>query len=115
MLRRSIALLLTSLLAAAAAAPAAAAPAFPDQIDLPPGWQPEGITAGRGTTVFVGSLADGAIWKGDVRTGEGDTFVEGGAGMAVGVDYEAGADRLWVAGGMTGEVRVYDATTCELL
>jgi hypothetical protein len=88
---------------------------FPALIALPDGWQPEGITAGKGTTVFVGSLANGAIWKGNVRTGLGDILVPGVGGPAVGVDYEVRADRLWVAGGPTGEVRVYDARTGEPL
>ena len=43
-------------------APVSAHP-FPSRIDLPDGWQPEGITAGRGNTAYVGSLADGAIAK----------------------------------------------------
>lgn len=89
---------------------------FPTRIDLPNGWAPEGVTAGRGTTVFAGSLVDGAIWKGDVRTGRGGLLVPGVAGnVAVGVEYEARTNRLWVAGGPTGAVRVYDATSGMLL
>jgi hypothetical protein len=66
--------------------------------------------------VFVGSLANGAIWKGDVRTGRGGVFVPGIAGkVAVGVDFDAATNRLWVAGGPTGEVRAYNATTGALL
>lgn len=114
--------LILALLVAAGAAPVAAHDAehdsagFPARIDLPNGWAPEGITAGRGTTVFVGSLANGAIWKGDVRTGQGRVLVPGVAGnVAVGVEYEARADRLWVAGGATGAVRAYDATSGRLL
>jgi hypothetical protein len=122
-LRTTLTLLAVSAVAAATlAAPVAAAPGsqFPDVIELPNGWAPEGITAGRGTTVFVGSLATGGVWRGDVRTGTGDEpddpFIAGEPGdVAVGVEYEAGADRLWVAGGPTGEVRVYDATSGELL
>jgi outer membrane protein assembly factor BamB len=106
----ALALVLTSVGAVAAARP------FPDRIDLPNGWGPEGITAGPGTTVFVGSLVDGAIWQGDVRTGLGDVVIPGEVGMvAVGVFYEADADRLWVAGGGTGQVRVYDASSGDLL
>jgi hypothetical protein len=98
------------------AGPVAAAPPFPDRIDLPNGWAPEGITAGPGTTVYVGSLVDGAVWQADVRTGEGSILVPGVAGnVAVGTEYEADADRLWVAGGPTGQVRVYDASSGELL
>lgn len=98
------------------ATPALAAPPFPDRIALPNGFAPEGITAGRGTTVYVGSLAGGAIWRGDVRTGTGSLLVAAAPGqVAAGTEFEDGAGRLWVAGGATGEVRVYDARTGELL
>jgi hypothetical protein len=98
-------------------APAVAAANFPAQINLPNGWQPEGITSGPGTTFYVGSLANGAIFKGDVRTGSGDVLVPGQPGLvAVGVEYEARAGgRLWVAGGPTGAVRAYNADTGDLL
>lgn len=121
----ALAALLTTLLVLTIAAPVAAHDGdhdwshrsrFPATIDLPNGWAPEGITAGRGTTVFAGSLADGAIWKGDVRTGLGRVLVPGVPGnVAVGVEFEARANRLWVAGGPTGAVRVYDATSGALL
>ena len=89
---------------------------FPDRIDLPNGWAPEGITAGPGTTVFVGSLANGAVLKADVRTGALTVPIEGATGhVAVGVEYEADAGRLWVAGGPTGQVRAYDAASGDLL
>jgi hypothetical protein len=115
MLGRRITLVVTTLVLLAAAAPATAAP-FPARIDLPDGWRPEGITVGRGLTAYVGSLADGAIAKVDLRTGAVQVHVPGVAGqVAVGLDYEDGADRLWVAGGPTGAVRVYAATTGELL
>ena len=38
---------------------------FPKIILLPNGWQPEGIASGSGTSFYVGSLADGAIYVGD--------------------------------------------------
>lgn len=114
--RTIIATLVAAGLLATSVGAAAAAPTFPDRIDLPDGWRPEGITAGSGTTVYVGSLADGAVWQADVRTGEGSILVPGEAGqVSVGTEYEADADRLWVAGGGTGEVRVYDASTGDLL
>lgn len=99
---------------AAIAAPAGGEP-FPETIPLPGGFAPEGIESGRGTTFFVGSLAGGAIFRGDLLTGAGDVLVEPTGGVAVGIAYEADEDRLWVAGGPTGEVRVYDATTGDLL
>jgi hypothetical protein len=116
MTRRRLALVLALGFAlAAAAAPAAAASPFPGRINLPPSWMPEGITAGPGTTVYVGSLAGGGVWAGDVRTGLGDVLVPAWGGAATGVEYDAEANRLWVAGGPTGTVRVYDATTGALL
>jgi hypothetical protein len=109
-------LLVVSLVAMIAAAPVAARSNFPSRINLPNGWQPEGITAGRGTTVYVGSLANGAIREIDVRTGANSTLVAGVAGeVAVGVEYDTRNNRLWVAGGPTGEVRVYNASTGALL
>jgi sugar lactone lactonase YvrE len=97
------------------AAPSAATSTPGGRIDLPPGWQPEGI-ATDGAMLYVGSLADGAIWRGDPETGTGETLVHGTEGsVGVGLEYEAAADRLWVAGGGTGEVRAYDVATGELL
>jgi hypothetical protein len=97
------------------ASTALAAP-FPDTIPLADGWQPEGIAAGRGLTAYVGSLRDGGITRVNLRTGDrDDEFVESATGPAVGLEYEAGADRLWVAGGPSGEVRAYDASSGELL
>jgi sugar lactone lactonase YvrE len=107
--------------------PAAAAPPgnFPARIDLPDGFFPEGIESGRGTSVFVGSLIDGAIWRGDLRTGSGNVFTDPGdqgqGRVSVGIAYEASRDRLWVAGGGpgfglgVGDVRVYDASSGDLL
>jgi hypothetical protein len=93
-----------------------AARPFPETIPLANGWLPEGIAAGRGLTAYAGSRADGGIARIDLRTGErDDSFVPDATGPAVGLEYEAGADRLWVAGGDSGEVRVYDASSGELL
>jgi hypothetical protein len=68
--------------------PATAAPPdnFPDRIELPNGFFPEGIESGRGTSVFVGSLIDGAIWRGDLRTGSGTVLAPGAPGrVSVGI------------------------------
>lgn len=103
-----------ALLLGLAAAPASAN-SFPGQIDLPNGFAPEGITS-DGTTLYAGSLVDGAIWRGSLPAGSGSVFIEGTPGqVAVGIDFEEGADRLWVAGGNTSQVRVYDAATGDLL
>jgi len=100
--------------AVTAAAPASAGPApdlFPEVISLPNGWQPEGIATGSGTSFYVGSLRDGAIYHGSVLTGQGSVLVPGVAGrVAVGIEVDR-RNRIWVAGGPTGTGRVYDAAT----
>ena len=111
-LRRLLVLLV---LAAVAAVPAtASAGPFPDTIRLPDGWQPEGIASGRGTSLYVGSIPTGAVWKGDARTGEGDVLVppRPGERSAIGIKVDR-RNRLFVAGGATGKAFVYDARTGE--
>jgi sugar lactone lactonase YvrE len=107
--RRVLALLV---LAAVAVLPATAGAAtFPGTIRLPDGWQPEGIASGRGTSLYVGSIPTGAVWKGDARTGRGDVLVAGQAGRsAIGIKVDR-RNRLFVAGGATGQAFVYDART----
>ncbi len=100
------------ILAATLTSPVQAGPSrqFPDLIQLPLGWQAEGIATGPGSTVYSGSLATGAIWKGDLRTGAGDILVPGRTGgVAVGLKYSRGL--LYVSGGPTGLASVYDART----
>jgi sugar lactone lactonase YvrE len=107
-------LLILLVLAAVAAVPAtASAGALPETIRLPDGWQPEGIASGRGTSLYVGSIPTGAVWKGDARTGQGDVLVEGREGRAaIGIKVDK-RNRLFVAGGPTGMAFVYDARTGE--
>jgi sugar lactone lactonase YvrE len=107
--RRLLVLLLMALVALVPATAGAAT--FPDTIRLPDGWQPEGIAAGRGTSLYVGSIPTGAVWKGDARTGQGDVLVpprEGRSAIGIEVDRR---NRLFVAGGATGMAFVYDAAT----
>jgi hypothetical protein len=81
-----------------------------ETIALPPGLQPEGITSDGDRTFFVGSLADGRVVRGDFGSGENEVLVPGRTGrVAVGMQYDPRHDRLWVAGGPTGAVTVYDA------
>jgi hypothetical protein len=89
---------------------------FPEVIQLPNGFQPEGVAVSWKGLVFAGSLANGAIFRGDVVSGQGDILVEGEQGrVAAGLSYDPRTDRLWVAGGPTGQGRVYDASTGEAL
>ena len=88
--------------------------AFPDVLPLPDGFQPEGIVTGRGSDFFVGSVADGAIYRGDLRTGDGDVFVPPTDDrVAVGLSYDRRSNDLFVAGGGTGKAFVYDGETGE--
>jgi len=94
----------------------AAARTFPELIPLPDGFQPEGIVAGRGATLYAGSLADGSIYQVNVRTGEGELLVQGQSGqVAVGLSFDRRSGYLFVAGGPTGTATVYDTRRGELV
>jgi sugar lactone lactonase YvrE len=98
-----------------AIAAAAAAVAFPQVIQLPRGFQPEGIEIGRGTTFYVGSVVNGAIYRGNLRTGTGAVLVAGQAGKAAtGIELDR-FNRLFVAGAGTGDAYVYSARTGALI
>ncbi|MBD8869374.1 SMP-30/gluconolactonase/LRE family protein [Nocardioides donggukensis] len=89
--------------------------AGPDRIDLPQGWQPEGITTG-GRRLYVGSLADGRILRADPRTARVRVLPRSGTGTAaVGIDHDSRRRVLWVAGGAEGEVRVHSKRSGRLL
>ena len=89
--------------------------AFPEVIQLPRGFQPEGIEVGKGTTFYVGSVANGAIFRGNLRTGTGAILVAGASGKsATGIELD-NRNRLFVAGAATGTASIYDARTGALL
>lgn len=113
-MRKRLSLLLVPLVAAATlvsvGAPATAHPAkpFPARIALPNGYTPEGLTIGRGTTVYVGSVLDGAVWRGDLRTGRGSVLIPGTPGTAkAGIELDR-QGRLWTADFYGGGASVYD-------
>lgn len=90
--------------------------AFPDVIQLPGGFFPEGIAVGRGHDVYVGSLSTGGIWKGDLRTGDGDILVTGDPGtLSVGLAFDDRSGYLFVAGGPGGTGSVYDGDSGDLV
>lgn len=110
-MKRLLALFAATIVAVLAVTPAAAAPPFPDQVPLPDGFQPEGIVIGRGDTFYVGSIPTGAIYRGSLRTGEGEIIIPGTAGRAaIGLALDQ-RGRLFVAGGGTGDAYVYDTRT----
>ncbi|HEU0291212.1 MAG TPA: hypothetical protein VFR47_00650 [Anaerolineales bacterium] len=94
---------------------ATSAVVFPATIPLPDGFRPEGIASGNGHTFFVGSLADGAVYGGDLATGEGAVVVPGQVGrVAVGLKFDSRSGLLFVSGGPTGKAFIYDADTGAL-
>ncbi len=98
---------------------AAPAAQFPDVIPLPNGFQPEGIASGKGTTFFVGSIPTGAVYRGDLKSGQTEELVPAQAGRSsIGMKYDARSGLLFVAGGATGKAYVYDgkngATVAEI-
>lgn len=110
MIRRLVALGLL-VLSTAVAVPAAAEP-FPDSVPLPTDFQPEGIAIGAGSTFYVGSLTSGDIYRGDLRTGEGDVFIDAPDGtVSVGLKVDQAHHLIFVAGGPTGSSYVYDSRT----
>jgi sugar lactone lactonase YvrE len=89
----------------------AAARPFPEVIALPAGFQPEGIAVGEGHTFYVGSIPTGAIYRGDLRTGEGTVLPLSESGrMAAGIKVD-NRNRIFVAGAFTGQAYVYDGGT----
>ena len=93
------------------AAPSSAA-SFPDSVPLPVDFQPEGIAVGAGSTFYVGSLRNGDIYRGDLRTGEGEVFIHAPVGRAaLGLKADVPHGLLFVAGGATGAAYVYDLRT----
>jgi sugar lactone lactonase YvrE len=90
----------------------ASADSFPEVIPLPNGFAPEGIATGRGSTFYVGSIPTGAVYRGDLRTGEGEVLVQPQAGrQAIGLKYDSRSGLLFVAGGPTGFAYIYDGKT----
>jgi sugar lactone lactonase YvrE len=116
-MRRIPIIVLSLLCLVALATPVAAhgSDQFPSEIDLPDGFFPEGIAVGQGSTFYVSSIATGSIYKGDLRTGEGEVFTEPtGPFTTLGLDIDP-KNRVWVAGAASGTGRVYHGTTGELL
>jgi hypothetical protein len=115
--RRLVLLIAMTMGLSLAIAPAVAAhdtSDLPTRIELPAGFMPEGIES-WGKWLYAGSLANGSIYRANAKTGVGQILVPGETGkVAVGLHIDR-RGRLWVAGGPTGQVRVYDARNGNLL
>lgn len=81
---------------------------YPASVPLPVDFQPEGIAVGTGHTFYVGSLWDGDIYKGDLRSGDGEVFIDVSERQALGMKVDEARHLLFVAGGFTGHAYVYD-------
>src|SRR5688500_6260999 len=111
--RRSLLALLLVALSLTMIAGTSAAP-IPEVIPLPDGFRPEGIAIGTGTTFYVGSIPTGAVFRGDLQTGEGEVLVPAQEGRsAVGLKFDERTGLLFVAGGATGYAYIYNAETGE--
>jgi sugar lactone lactonase YvrE len=97
-------------LASLVVVPAAVPQSFPARLDLPDGWQPEGITAGSGSRLFVGSIPTGAVIRVDARTGRSRIVVPGRRGRAA-TGLDVAGSRIYVSGAGTGRAWVYNVRT----
>jgi sugar lactone lactonase YvrE len=99
---------------------------FPKIIPALEGAPPEGFTIGKGTTAYNGSI-DGSIYKVNLRTGEGEIFVEAEPDWdlfdetdendcyKLGMRVDKRSNYLFVAGCAIGNVYVFDADSGEEL
>ncbi len=109
-MKRLLVVLAAVLTAASAIAAVAIAGRGPDRIALPDGFRPEGIAAGEGRSVYVGSIPTGRVLEIDTKTGAQREAVPAREGhAAIGLKYDRRANRLFVSGGPTGKAFVYDA------
>ena len=88
---------------------------FPAQIQLPDGFQPEGIAIGRHRPfAYFGSRVDGDIYRADLRTGRGEVISQGPGTQSLGMKVGP-RGRLFVAGGEGGDGRIVDVRTGRIL
>lgn len=97
-----------------AADPGAAPVDLVDELALPVGFKPEGITISDEPIAFFGSLADGSILRADLVTGKSAIIGVAPGTPAVGMKIDD-RGRLFVAGGTSGTARVVDSATGRVL
>jgi sugar lactone lactonase YvrE len=97
------------------AAPLGAGGGLPEKIALPDGFRPEGIAISQNGTFYVGSIPTGAIYRGSLKTGEGELINQGAATGRASIGIELHDGRLYVAGGSTGSGFVFNARSGRLL
>src|SRR4051794_1083150 len=76
-----------------------------------PAGNPEGVAFDKRTKAFfVGITGDGAIYRGTLGSATVTPYIPGGAGKSA-VGLKAKRGKLYVAGGGTGSITVYDIAT----
>ncbi len=86
----------------------------PDTIDLPAGFQGEGVAVGARNSFYAGSVTDGRVARGDLREGTSDVFVSTPlVAAATGLKADQRHNLLWVSGAGTGQAAVYNLKTGE--
>src|SRR5215212_12207738 len=118
MLAAGVALVAALIVLMAFSASRGSADPRPDHYLLPQeALYPEGIAAeNKSGTFYVSSVADGSIYRGNVRNEQAELFLPGGEDgrtQALGLELDDG--RLYVAGGQTGKVFVYDTSSGDLV
>ncbi|MFE4369844.1 SMP-30/gluconolactonase/LRE family protein [Streptomyces sp. NPDC056835] len=99
----------------ASAASGAPTRAYPTEFPLPDGFLPEGISIGGEPYAYMGSRANGAVYRTDLRTGKGGFIYAGATGTAaIGLKLDHDG-LLYIAGGGGGSARVVDSRTGELV
>ncbi|MEU5097134.1 superoxide dismutase [Streptomyces sp. NPDC020996] len=88
--------------------------AWPDRFSLPQGFQPEGITIGSRPYAWFGSLANGDVYRASLATGRGAVIAKGLGADHPTVGLKIGPrGRLFLSGGVSGELRTVDARSGE--
>lgn len=104
-----LALVLGIALLPAAALAEGGPPGDATEIVLPGAGSAEGIATGRGSTFYAGELDTGDIYRGDLRTGTAEVFVDIPADdrFAIGLAVDVPNGLLLAAGGPSGNLFVY--------
>lgn len=93
---------------------AQAGPRFPNRIELPDAFLPEGIAIGPGHQAYFGSRADGDIVRVDLKTGQRRVISQGPGTPSVGLKSDQ-LGLLYVAGGPSGTGRIVSTKTGKIV
>ncbi|MGW3624771.1 SMP-30/gluconolactonase/LRE family protein [Streptomyces sp. NPDC000880] len=89
--------------------------AWPTEFPLPNGFLPEGIAIDSKPYAYMGSRANGAVYRTNLRTGEGKVIYEGETGTVANglkLDHDG---LLYIAGAAGGTARIVDSRTGKLV